>query len=121
MGFAAYYQVTSWSDEQQMRGWRSSRQNSEMASFTHATYRARHIGMDRMQQDAAQHGAEGIIGADVRYHVHEIGVSRTPPWSSESERIEDHLVRFTAIGTALVALNRPATLGEPQLALSLTP
>jgi uncharacterized protein YbjQ (UPF0145 family) len=119
MGFSAYYQVTSWADEQQMRGWRSSWQNSEMAAFTQATSHARHIGIERMREDAAQHGADGIIGADVGFHVHEIGVYRTPPWSSESERIEDHLVRFTALGTALVALGRPDTLGQPRLALSL--
>ncbi len=118
MGFAAFYQVTSWSDEQQMRGWRSSWQNSEMGSFTYATMQARRLGIQRMQQDAAQHGAEGILGSDVHFHVHEIGVSRIPPWSSELEIIEDHLIRFTALGTAIVPLDRPDTLGQPHLALS---
>ncbi|GAC1437846.1 MAG: heavy metal-binding domain-containing protein [Chloroflexota bacterium] len=119
MGFAAYYQVTSWADEQQMRGWRSSWQNSEMASFTQAMSNARHLGIDRMKQDAAQHGAEGIIGSEIAFSVHEIGVSRTSPWSGESERIEDHLVRFTAVGTALAALSSRDTLGEPHPTLAL--
>ena len=83
MGFAAFYQVTSRADEQQMRGWRSSWLNSEMGSFNRATMQARHIGILRMQQDAAQHGAEGILGSDVHFEVHEIRVSRIPPWSSE--------------------------------------
>jgi len=115
MGFSAYYQVTSWDDERQKRSWL----NNEMTSFTHATNQARHIAMDRMRQDAARHGADGVLGADMRFHIHEVRVSRIPPWSSESEMIEDHLVRFTAFGTALVASGRADTLGQPHLTLSL--
>ncbi|MGO9487602.1 MAG: heavy metal-binding domain-containing protein [Solirubrobacteraceae bacterium] len=61
--------------------------NVELANFTQALYDARELAMERMQTEAQEIGAEGIVGVDLQEKSH--------GWGS-------HTIEFFAIGTAIV-------------------
>ena len=79
-------------------------QNQEMPNFTQALYDAREIAMERMQNEATELKAEGIVGAQ----IHE----RSHGWGS-------HVIEFLAIGTAVRPLRADHTIAQPQMVLSL--
>ena len=62
-------------------------QNVELANYTQALYDARELAMERMQAEALEAKAEGIVGVD----LHE----RSHGWGS-------HVIEFFAIGTAII-------------------
>ncbi len=61
--------------------------NVELANFTQALYDARELAMERMQSEAQEIGAEGIVGVDLQEKSH--------GWGS-------HTIEFFAVGTAIV-------------------
>ncbi len=61
--------------------------NVELANFTQALYDARELAMERMQAEAAEAKAGGIVGVDLQEKSH--------GWGS-------HTIEFFAIGTAIV-------------------
>ena len=61
--------------------------NVEMPNYTQALYDARELAMERMQGEADELRAEGIVGARI--------VERSHGWGS-------HVIEFFAIGTAVV-------------------
>lgn len=91
---------------QSMRQWFSqvSGQNIEMANYTQAFYDARELAMERMQYEARQAGAEGIIGA--RIEEGQFG------WA-------EHVIEFFAIGTAVVPTRPDHEIPTPQMVISL--
>ncbi len=92
------------------QGWRqawktaTSNQNIEMLNFTQALYDAREIAMERMQAEAKELGAEGIVGVQVQEKSH--------GWDS-------HVIEFLAVGTA-IARNPAAKAAPPTLVLPVT-
>ncbi|HLJ66153.1 MAG TPA: heavy metal-binding domain-containing protein [Chloroflexota bacterium] len=68
------YQRSNWS------------QNQEMEVLTQATYHARELAMTRMEEEADQLGADGIVGVRLEVTRYEWG---------------EHLAEFIAIGTAV--------------------
>jgi uncharacterized protein YbjQ (UPF0145 family) len=78
--------------------------NMEMGAFTQAMYDAREIAMDRMQSEAKDLGAEGIVGVRVEEKSH--------AWDS-------HIIEFLALGTA-VARHPGAKSQTPTLVLPVT-
>ena len=70
----------------------ATRQNMEMGVLTQALYQARELAMARMEEEAHELGADGVIG--VRLHVNRHA------WG-------ENLLEFVAIGTAVYA--RPET------------
>jgi uncharacterized protein YbjQ (UPF0145 family) len=74
------------------QAWRTMGANTEMGNFTQAMYDAREIAMERMQLEAKELGAQGIVGVNVR---------------EENWGWESHIIEYLAIGTAIVP--RPAT------------
>src|ERR1700728_278107 len=62
-------------------------QNVELANYTQALYDARELAMERMQAEALEAKAEGIVGVD----LHE----RSHGWGS-------HVIEFFAVGTAII-------------------
>ena len=62
-------------------------QNVEMPNFTQALYDARELAMERMQNEAEQLQAEGIVGVQLQERSH--------GWGS-------HVIEFFAVGTAIV-------------------
>lgn len=78
-------------------------QNTELTVYTQALYDARELAMERMQSEAADASAKGVVGV----HLHE-----------DSHRWGSHVIEFFAIGTAVVPY-REAQLAAPQLTLPL--
>lgn len=74
------YQQSAWS------------QNQEMTVLTQAMYHARELAMDRMEQEAHELGADGIVGVRLEVNHKEWG---------------HHIAEFVAIGTAVVHRNDP--------------
>ena len=87
---------------------RQAYQNQEMMQFTQGVYEARELALDRMQAEAAQVGASGIVGVtvDVKNHV----------WG-------EHATEFLATGTAVRRLaaehKLPETTPKPTFTLGL--
>jgi len=61
--------------------------NVELPNFTQALYDARELAMQRMQTEAKELGAEGIVGVSL--------TERTHGWGS-------HVIEFFALGTAII-------------------
>lgn len=79
-------------------------QNMEMVNFTQALYDSRELAMERMQEEAMQLKAEGIVG--VRVEEGSYG------WSS-------HVIEFNAIGTAVTATRPDHVIPQPQIVLTV--
>ena len=80
-------------------------QNVELPQFTEALYDARELAMGRMQAEAEQLHAEGIVGVQLLSHPHRWG---------------GHTTEFFAIGTAVHPLRPDHQIALPQLVLPLT-
>jgi uncharacterized protein YbjQ (UPF0145 family) len=78
--------------------------NSEIPEFTQALYNARELAMSRMQAEARQLAAEGIVGVDLNHLHHN--------WGS-------HTMEFFSIGTAIRPLRADHVIDRPQMVLSL--
>jgi uncharacterized protein YbjQ (UPF0145 family) len=74
------------------------RSNVELTNFTQALYDARELAMSRMQTEAQQLQAEGIVGVQLRQDNH--------GWGS-------HIIEFFAVGTAIVRATGPSPGLEP--------
>jgi uncharacterized protein YbjQ (UPF0145 family) len=90
---------------QGLRGWfKQVGQNMEMPNFTQALYDARELAMERMQAEATELQAEGIVGVQLSERSH--------GWGS-------HVIEFFAIGTAIVPTRPDHEIPAPQLTLGL--
>lgn len=90
-----------------MQSFRQAGRNVELEQFTQAIYSARELAIERMQKEAQDAKAEGVIGT----LVHE-----------KSYRWESHVIEFFAIGTAVVPLQNeisPKDIPAPTLVLSV--
>jgi len=79
-------------------------QNIEMPNFTQALYDARELAMERMQTEAEELQAEGIVGVQLQERSH--------GWGS-------HVIEFFAVGTAIVPSQGGRQLPTPTPTLSL--
>ncbi len=97
LGNCAYYCVPGWQTQNAMSGgvFGSSWQNQELHDFTQSVYSARALAMGRMEHEARQYHAEGIVGVDVDMVVEPIEIER-----NDTKRT-DMLSIFTATGTAV--------------------
>jgi uncharacterized protein YbjQ (UPF0145 family) len=80
-------------------------QNVELVNFTQALYDARELAMARMQTEAEQLEAEGIVGVQLQERNH--------GWGS-------HVIEFFAVGTAIVPTGDANALGSPTPTLDLS-
>jgi uncharacterized protein YbjQ (UPF0145 family) len=78
--------------------------NLELNNYTQALFDARELAMERMQTEAEELGAEGIVGVTVEETNH--------TWGS-------HVLEFSAVGTAVAAISRDHRIPEPQLILTV--
>lgn len=78
--------------------------NVEMTNFTQALYEARELAMARLQSEADELQAEGIVGARI--------IERSHGWGS-------HVIEFFAIGTSVVSTNPDHQIEKPALVLPL--
>jgi uncharacterized protein YbjQ (UPF0145 family) len=91
-----------------MQTLRQAGQNQEMLQFTQGIYEARELSLSRMQAEAAQAGASGIVGVNVAVLNHVWGA---------------HATEFFATGTAIRRLSEehrmPTTTPKPTFTLGL--
>jgi uncharacterized protein YbjQ (UPF0145 family) len=81
-----------------------SGRNVELTNFTQALYDARELAMQRMQLEAEQVGAEGIVGVQIQETSH--------GWGS-------HVIEFFAVGTAITPFGSETSIPDPTTVLSL--
>jgi uncharacterized protein YbjQ (UPF0145 family) len=79
--------------------------NVEMENYTQALYDARELALSRMQAEAEDESADGIVGAQVKESSH--------GWGS-------HVIEYFAVGTAVCAISENHQIPEPGLFLPLT-
>jgi uncharacterized protein YbjQ (UPF0145 family) len=79
-------------------------QNVELPNFTQALYEARELAMTRMQDEATQLGATGIVGVRLEEKTHQ--------WGS-------HTIEFLSLGTAVSKTSDDVTLAKPITIISL--
>jgi uncharacterized protein YbjQ (UPF0145 family) len=82
----------------------SAGQNVELPNFTQALYEARELAMTRMQDEANQLDASGIVGVRLEEKSHQ--------WGS-------HTIEFLSLGTAVVKTSDEVTLPTPLTIISL--
>ena len=84
-----------------------SARTSSWPNYTQALYDARELAMERMQAEALEAKAEGIVGVD----LHE----RSHGWGS-------HVIEFFAIGTAIIPAEgaEDHVIAPPQVVLDLS-
>jgi len=82
----------------------SAGQNVELPNFTQALYEARELAMTRMQDEANELGASGIVGVRLEEKSHQ--------WGS-------HAIEFLALGTAVTKTSGDVTLPKPITIISL--
>jgi uncharacterized protein YbjQ (UPF0145 family) len=91
-----------------MQALRQAGQNQEMVQFTQGVYDARELSLSRMQAEADQAGASGIVGVSVAVSNHVWG---------------EHATEFLATGTAIRRLSDehrlPETSPRPTFTLGL--
>ncbi|MFE7314403.1 heavy metal-binding domain-containing protein [Streptomyces sp. NPDC057555] len=78
--------------------------NVEIEPFTQALYDARELAMERMQREAEELHAEGIVGVQLNSHNHRWG---------------GHTTEFFAIGTAVRPLRDDHVIERPTMVLGL--
>ncbi|MCU1362237.1 MAG: hypothetical protein JWM55_65 [Acidimicrobiaceae bacterium] len=79
-------------------------QNVELPNFTQALYEARELAMTRMQDEATQLGATGIVGVRLEEKSHQ--------WGS-------HTIEFLSLGTAVLKTSGDVTLAKPVTIITL--
>ena len=84
--------------------WRQIGRNQEMPTYTQALYQARELAMGRMQSEAEEVRAGGIVGARISEGSH--------GWGS-------HVIEFFAIGTGVVSTSPDHQIEKPALVLPL--
>ena len=80
-------------------------QNVEMPTYTQAIYDARELALARMQAEAEDLQADGIVGATIKESSH--------GWGS-------HVIEYFAVGTSIVATRADHTIPAPSLVLPLS-
>src|SRR6185312_1148841 len=83
----------------------NSTRNIELPNYTQALYDARELAMERMQAEAQELQAEGIVGVQLREHSH--------GWGS-------HVIEFFAVGTAIVPHGDGRQIQAPTPVLDLS-
>jgi len=85
--------------------WKQIGRNQEMPNYTQALYEARELAMERMQTEADELQANGIVGARI--------IERSHGWGS-------HVIEFFAVGTGVVTISDEHAIEKPALVLPLT-
>ena len=103
MGSCVYH-IAYQNLQQRLQSLTKITKNVEMVDFTQALYDARELAMERMQEEAIDLEAEGIVGVEISEGSYS--------WAS-------HIIEFFAVGTAVVPMRSDHHIPPPQLVLSL--
>jgi uncharacterized protein YbjQ (UPF0145 family) len=85
--------------------WKQIGRNQEMTTYTQALYEARELAMERMQAEASELQAAGIVGARI--------VQGSHGWGS-------HVIEFFAVGNGVVPISAEHEIEKPAMVLPLT-
>ncbi|HUY79722.1 MAG TPA: heavy metal-binding domain-containing protein [Ktedonobacterales bacterium] len=122
--FAAYQ--NGWAFQQMSGWWGYGGVNQEVTQFTQATYSARELAMGRMQTEAANLGATGVVG--MRYEMdtrlsRSDGEFRDEINETNAGAPANHWRSFVAdlfaVGTAIAPLGADHEIPRPSLVLPL--
>jgi uncharacterized protein YbjQ (UPF0145 family) len=80
-------------------------QNQEMTNFTQGLYDARELAMERMEAEARELKATGIVGVDLKE-------GRYNGWNA-------NVIEFSAIGTGIVPIREDHHIEKPALVMSM--
>jgi uncharacterized protein YbjQ (UPF0145 family) len=93
----------------------SAKVSTELSQYTHALYDARELAIERLQDEAEELGATGIVGVTVAERQHSW---RAQPWNVGNAALQTgEMIELFVIGTAVVA-GEGGELGDPTLVLS---
>jgi uncharacterized protein YbjQ (UPF0145 family) len=94
----------------------SDSESRELHDYTHALYDARELAIERLQDEAEELGAKGIVGVTVSEHQHSW---QTEPWNlgNAALRVGEVLELFV-VGTAVIPTGEADELGSPTLILT---
>ncbi len=84
--------------------WRQAFRNREMENFTQALYEARELAMGRMQAEAQEIEAAGLVAVQLKEASHGWGA---------------HVIEFFSIATGVVPINDQHLIDKPNLVLPL--
>ena len=90
----------------------------ELSAYTHALYDARELAIERLQDEAEDLDATGIVGVTIAEEQHSW---RTNPWNIGNAALQTgEVIELFVIGTAVVpsGVERGGDLGKPMLVLS---
>ncbi len=94
-------------------------QSVELAAYTHALYDARELAIERLQDEAEELGATGIVGVTVDEEQHSW---RTNPWNVGNAALQSgEVLELIVIGTAVVPMEKGppgSELPKPVMVLS---
>jgi uncharacterized protein YbjQ (UPF0145 family) len=92
------------------------KQSIELHEYTHALYDARELAIERLQDEAEELGATGIVGVTVDEEEHSW---RTNPWNMGNAALQTgEVIELFVIGTAVVPSDRADQgegVGKPHL------
>lgn len=90
--------------------------NGELSEYTHSLYDARELAIERLQDEAEELGAKGIVGVTVSEHQH---AWRTRPWNAGNSAVEvGEVIELFVVGTAVIPTGEKDELESPQLIFS---
>jgi uncharacterized protein YbjQ (UPF0145 family) len=88
----------------------------ELHDYTHALYDARELAIERLQDEAEELGAKGIVGVTVSEHQHSW---QTEPWNLGNAALKvGEVLELFVVGTAVIPTGEAADLGSPTLILT---
>ena len=106
------YVMTGWRQQYSVTGFLSGRQNQELGDYTQGVYDTRSQTMQRINRQAHELGADGVVGVELQqeHHEHERDAGGT--------HYRDLILTMHVIGTAIVELDRrddppPLYIGLP--------
>jgi len=105
------YVMSGWSQQYRSRGFFSGMQNQELTDFSRGMYEARAQTMLRLNRQAHELGAHGVIGVELQQeqHEHEREVNNVT--------YRDLILTMHVLGTAIVEIERPGE--EPPVYITL--
>jgi uncharacterized protein YbjQ (UPF0145 family) len=93
-------------------GWKSG----ELTNYTHALYDARELAIERLQDEAEEIGATGIVGVTVAERSHSYSAT---PWNVGNAALQTgEVLELFVIGTAVVPMGQADPTLKAELVLS---
>ncbi len=90
--------------------------SQELHAYTHALYDARELAIERLQDEAEDLDATGIVGVTISEQQHSW---RASPWNVGNAALQTgEIIELFVIGTAVVPTDAGGALGKPVLVLS---